>query len=159
MPATRLATQRVEKPWGRHHLWPGFADPAPDAAPVGEVWFQAEGDTRSELLVKYLFTSERRKDNPDVAIVRLEQIYPFPSDLLGEILARYDKVLVPEMNLGQLALLLRARYLVDAIGYNHVRGLPLRSHDIARRIGELIADNDGIEVDLTGVVDPVKGGN
>lgn len=59
MPATRLATQRVEKPWGRHHLWPGFADPAPDAAPVGEVWFQAEGDTRSELLVKYLFTSER----------------------------------------------------------------------------------------------------
>jgi mannose-6-phosphate isomerase len=59
MPATRLATQFVEKPWGRHHLWPGFADPAPGSDPVGEVWFQAKGDTQSELLVKYLFTSER----------------------------------------------------------------------------------------------------
>lgn len=58
MPTTRLHTHRVEKPWGRHDLWPGFADPAPGAAPVGEVWFQADGD-QPELLVKYLFTSER----------------------------------------------------------------------------------------------------
>lgn len=57
MPAQRLSTIRVEKPWGRHRLWPGFADPAPDAEPVGEIWFDAPGDP--ELLVKYLFTSER----------------------------------------------------------------------------------------------------
>ena len=58
MPATLLATHRVEKPWGRHHLWPGFADPAPDGEPVGEIWFQSPGDRAPDLLVKYLFTSE-----------------------------------------------------------------------------------------------------
>jgi mannose-6-phosphate isomerase len=58
MPATLLATRRVDKPWGRHDLWPGFADPAPDASPVGEIWFQEPGGADPELLVKYLFTSE-----------------------------------------------------------------------------------------------------
>jgi mannose-6-phosphate isomerase len=59
MAATLLATHRVEKPWGRHTLWPGFADPSPDAEPVGEVWFQAPGDETPDLLIKYLFTSEK----------------------------------------------------------------------------------------------------
>lgn len=59
MPATLLATHRVEKPWGRHSLWPGFADPAADGDPVGEIWFQTPGDSAPDLLVKYLFTSER----------------------------------------------------------------------------------------------------
>ncbi|RIA44223.1 mannose-6-phosphate isomerase type 1 [Hephaestia caeni] len=59
MPATLLATRRVDKPWGRHILWPGFPDPAPDADPVGEVWFQTPGDANPDLLVKYLFTSEK----------------------------------------------------------------------------------------------------
>ncbi|WP_326524876.1 class I mannose-6-phosphate isomerase [Sphingomonas sp.] len=59
MPVTKLATHRVEKPWGRHRLWPGFADPAPGGEPIGEVWFQAPGDSEPDLLVKYLFTSEK----------------------------------------------------------------------------------------------------
>lgn len=59
MTVKRLTTRRVEKPWGRHSLWPGFADPPADAEPVGEIWFQDEADTTPELLVKYLFTSER----------------------------------------------------------------------------------------------------
>ncbi|UZK70822.1 phosphoheptose isomerase [Sphingomonas sp. S1-29] len=59
MPATLLATHRVEKPWGRHTLWPGFANPAPGGEPVGEVWFQQPGDTSPDLLIKYLFTSEK----------------------------------------------------------------------------------------------------
>jgi mannose-6-phosphate isomerase len=59
MTAKRLTTHRVEKPWGRHHLWPGFPDPAPDEQPVGEIWFQDEGDEAPLLLVKYLFTAER----------------------------------------------------------------------------------------------------
>jgi len=58
MPATLLATRRVEKPWGRRKLWPGFADPAPGAAPIGEIWFQTPGEGDPALLVKYLFTSE-----------------------------------------------------------------------------------------------------
>lgn len=59
MTATLLATHRVEKPWGRHTLWPGFPDPAPDGEPVGEVWFQTPGDAEPDLLIKYLFTSEK----------------------------------------------------------------------------------------------------
>ncbi len=59
MPATLLATKRVEKPWGRHHLYPGFPDPAPDAEPIGEVWFQSPHPEEPELLVKFLFTSEK----------------------------------------------------------------------------------------------------
>ncbi len=57
MSAIRLATIRVEKPWGRTQLWPGFADAS--GAPVGEVWFDAPKGTDAELMVKYLFTSER----------------------------------------------------------------------------------------------------
>lgn len=59
MPATKLETHRVEKPWGRHRLWPGFPDPAPGDDPVGEVWFKTPGDDAPELLIKYLFTSEK----------------------------------------------------------------------------------------------------
>ena len=58
MPATLLHTHRVEKPWGRHDLWPGFEDQPHDKPPVGEVWFQAPGDTTPDLLIKYLFTSQ-----------------------------------------------------------------------------------------------------
>jgi 2-oxoglutarate ferredoxin oxidoreductase subunit alpha len=46
-------------------------------------------------------------------------------------------------------MLLRARYLVDAIGYNHVRGLPLKAADLAEAIGGLVAEAEGVEVDLT----------
>ena len=59
MPATRLATLRVEKPWGRHTLWPGFDDVPAGGAAVGEIWFDAGPGADPELLVKYLFTSER----------------------------------------------------------------------------------------------------
>lgn len=59
MTATLLATHRVEKPWGRHTLWPGFENPAPEGDPVGEIWFQTPGDSTPDLLIKYLFTSEK----------------------------------------------------------------------------------------------------
>jgi mannose-6-phosphate isomerase len=62
MPAIRLDTKRVEKPWGRHDLWPGFDDVPEGAPPIGEVWFQAPqgaGEDDPELLVKYLFTSQK----------------------------------------------------------------------------------------------------
>ncbi|WP_267351205.1 class I mannose-6-phosphate isomerase [Sphingomonas carotinifaciens] len=59
MPATLLHTHRVEKPWGRHSLYPGFEDAPEGGAPIGEVWFQEPGDTTPDLLIKYLFTSEK----------------------------------------------------------------------------------------------------
>lgn len=89
-----------------------------------------------------------RKAGYQVAQVHLRHLNPFPNDL-GEILRRYDKVLVPEMNLGQLSLLLRGKYLVDAVGYNQVRGLPLKAAELAEAIGELVAEAEGVTVDLT----------
>ena len=74
-----------------------------------------------------------------VAQAHLRHLSPFPANI-GEVLARYDKVLVPEINLGQLALLLRGRYLTDVISYNRVRGLPFRAAELAEVIQEVIAD-------------------
>ena len=96
-----------------------------------------------------------RKAGYHVAQAHLRHLNPFPKDL-GEVLARYDKVLVPEMNLGQLSLLLRARYLVDAIGYNHVRGLPLKAAELAEAIGELVAQAEGVPVDLTSAEEAIS---
>jgi len=72
-----------------------------------------------------------------VAQAHLRHLNPFPANT-GEVLRRYDKVLVPEMNLGQLALLVRARYLVDAITYNKVRGLPFSAEELAGVIRDVI---------------------
>jgi mannose-6-phosphate isomerase len=57
MPATKLTTIRVEKPWGRTKLWPGFDNPSGEK--TGEIWFQAPDGTDPDLMVKYLFTSEK----------------------------------------------------------------------------------------------------
>ena len=62
---------------------------------------------------------------------------PLPGNL-GEIFGRYDKVLVPEMNLGQLLMLLRAKYLVDAQGYSKVQGKPFKQSEIERKIEEIL---------------------
>ena len=83
-----------------------------------------------------------------VAHVHVRHLNPFPANL-GGILKSYDKVLVPEMNLGQLSLLVRAKYLVDAVGYNQVRGLPLKAAELAEAIGGLVAEAEGVSVDLS----------
>ena len=62
---------------------------------------------------------------------------PFPLNT-GEVLKRYERVLVPEINLGQLLQLVRAQFLVDAVGYNRMRGLPLRASEVADAIGALV---------------------
>jgi 2-oxoglutarate ferredoxin oxidoreductase subunit alpha len=78
-----------------------------------------------------------RKDGIPIAQAHLRHINPFPANL-GEILARYDKVVVPEMNLGQLAALLRAKYLVDAHSYNQVNGMPFKAEQLATALKETI---------------------
>jgi 2-oxoglutarate ferredoxin oxidoreductase subunit alpha len=62
---------------------------------------------------------------------------PFPRNT-GDVLRRYERVLVPEMNLGQLLKLVRAEFLVDAIGYNRVRGLPFTSTELAEAIEGMV---------------------
>jgi 2-oxoglutarate ferredoxin oxidoreductase subunit alpha len=81
---------------------------------------------------------QTRRAGHAVAQAHLRHLNPFPANL-GDVLRRYDRVLVPEINLGQLALLLRGRYLVDVISYNRVRGLPFRASELAEAIEEVIA--------------------
>ncbi|MGW2373795.1 MULTISPECIES: 2-oxoacid:acceptor oxidoreductase subunit alpha [Kitasatospora] len=71
-----------------------------------------------------------RADGGEIAQAHLRNLNPFPANL-GAVLRSYEKVIVPEMNLGQLALLLRAKYLVDAESYNQVRGLPFKAAQLA----------------------------
>ena len=78
-----------------------------------------------------------RRDGRKVAHAHLRYLNPFARNL-GDVLRRYDKVLVPEMNLGQLLKLIRAEFLVDAVGYNRVSGLPLRRGEVADAIEALI---------------------
>jgi 2-oxoglutarate ferredoxin oxidoreductase subunit alpha len=70
-----------------------------------------------------------RAAGQSIAQVHLRHINPFPSDL-GAILSRYDKVVIPEMNLGQLATLIRAKYLIDALSVTQVRGLPFKADEL-----------------------------
>ncbi len=74
-----------------------------------------------------------------VAQAHLRHLSPFPANL-RDVLFTYDKVLVPEINLGQLALLLRGRFLADVISYNRVRGLPFQAAELADVIQEVIAN-------------------
>jgi 2-oxoglutarate ferredoxin oxidoreductase subunit alpha len=72
-----------------------------------------------------------------VAHAHLRWLNPFPANL-GDVLKSYDRVLIPEMNLGQLLQLIRARYLVDAVGYNRVTGKPFKAGDICDAVEALL---------------------
>ncbi len=74
----------------------------------------------------------------------LTHLFPFPSDL-GEVLRRYKRVLVPEMNMGQLSRLLRAEYLVDAQSLTKVQGAPFKASEIEAAMLALL-DNPSPEV-------------
>ena len=80
-----------------------------------------------------------RKEGKKVAQAHLRYLNPMPRNT-GEVLRSYRKVLVPEMNLGQLALLLRGRYLVDAVGFNQVRGLPFNAPQMQDVINEMLEE-------------------
>jgi 2-oxoglutarate ferredoxin oxidoreductase subunit alpha len=109
----------------------------PDAVPAGD----AEGDV---LIVGWGSTygsitaalrSQRRKGHR-IGHVHLRHLNPLPRNL-GEVLRRYRKVVVPEMNMGQLRWLLRAKYLVDVEGFNKIQGKPFRVSEIEAKIEEL----------------------
>ncbi len=73
----------------------------------------------------------------DVAHIHLRHLNPFPKNL-GELLHQYDKVLIPEMNSGQLLQLIRAKYLVPATGFSKVQGLPFTTQELKTKIIDLL---------------------
>ncbi|MFJ5014207.1 2-oxoacid:acceptor oxidoreductase subunit alpha [Streptomyces griseoluteus] len=80
-----------------------------------------------------------RAAGESIAQAHLRHLNPFPANL-GEVLKGYDKVVVPEMNLGQLATLIRAKYLVDARSFNQVNGMPFKAEQLATALKEAIDD-------------------
>ncbi|MGH3131424.1 MAG: 2-oxoacid:acceptor oxidoreductase subunit alpha, partial [Gaiellaceae bacterium] len=78
-----------------------------------------------------------RQEGGRVAQAHLHYLNPFPRNT-GDVLRTYERILVPEMNLGQLLKLVRAEFLVDAVGYNRVRGVPFRSSEIAEAIEAML---------------------
>ena len=78
-----------------------------------------------------------RAQGGSVAHVHLRYLNPFPANL-GEIIARFEKVLVPELNRGQLRMVLRAEFLVDAIGLNKIQGKPFAIREVVEKIEALL---------------------
>ncbi|MGW5666877.1 2-oxoacid:acceptor oxidoreductase subunit alpha [Micromonospora sp. NPDC003776] len=72
-----------------------------------------------------------------IAQAHLRHLAPMPANL-GDVLASYERVVIPEMNLGQLAHVIRARFLIDAIGYNQVRGLPFTAAELETMLEEVV---------------------
>jgi 2-oxoglutarate ferredoxin oxidoreductase subunit alpha len=93
-----------------------------------------------------------------VAQAHLRHLNPFPANT-GEVLGRYQRVLIPEMNLGQLRKLLRAEFLVDAVGYNRVRGLPFKGDELAAVIELHLSELGDGGYDGAGLTALTKGAN
>ncbi|MGB2625681.1 MAG: 2-oxoacid:acceptor oxidoreductase subunit alpha [Candidatus Acidiferrum sp.] len=110
----------------------------PPAVPAGD----QEGDL---LIVSWGSTfgaitqsvkTHRGKDRK-IGHLHLRYLNPFPENL-GEVLKRYKKILVPELNMGQLSWMLRAKYLVDAIGLNKIQGRPFKQNELDQKIEEVL---------------------
>jgi 2-oxoglutarate/2-oxoacid ferredoxin oxidoreductase subunit alpha len=84
-----------------------------------------------------------RRQGLPVSRAHLRYLNPFPKNL-GEVLARFDKVLIPEMNLGQLSLLVRGRYLKDAISFTKVQGRPFTRQEILEKIQQILEPDTNV---------------
>jgi 2-oxoglutarate/2-oxoacid ferredoxin oxidoreductase subunit alpha len=93
-----------------------------------------------------------RRSGRSVAQIHLRHLNPMPADV-GDILSRYDRVVCPEMNLGQLAMLLRAKYLIDIESHTQVRGLPFRAAELAAVLQDAIDATHGAPLGA----DPIGG--
>lgn len=80
---------------------------------------------------------QTRAEGKSVSHAHLRYLNPFPKNL-GDVLARFERVLIPENNMGQLKLLVRGRFLVDAVGLNKVTGQPFKIREVAAKIGEMV---------------------
>jgi len=83
--------------------------------------------------------NEFQQQGKSVSHVHLRHLNPLPADL-GEIMSRFEKILVPEMNMGQLLRVLRADYLVDAVGLNKIQGRPFKVSEISARIARMLEE-------------------
>jgi 2-oxoglutarate/2-oxoacid ferredoxin oxidoreductase subunit alpha len=116
----------------------GIVQDVPDAVPagdsMGDLLIVAWGSTHGPITAAL---KAQRAKGRRIGHVHLRHLNPLPKNL-GEVLNRYDQVLVPEMNMGQLVMLLRAKYLVDAVSYGKIQGKPFQQAEIERKIEEML---------------------
>jgi 2-oxoglutarate/2-oxoacid ferredoxin oxidoreductase subunit alpha len=114
------------------------ANDIPDVVPAGDasgdLLIVAWGSTHGPITAA--MQSQREKGR-SIGHVHLRHLNPLPTNL-GDVIKRYKKVLVPEMNMGQLVMVLRAKFLVDAQGYNKIQGKPFKTSEIEQKIEELL---------------------
>jgi 2-oxoglutarate ferredoxin oxidoreductase subunit alpha len=103
---------------------------------AGDLLLLGWGSTEGAMVGAY---EELRREGRSVARAHLRHLNPFPRNL-GEVLKRYRNILVPELNTGQLALLLRARYLIDVISYPKMQGKPFKIAEIKARAEEILGE-------------------
>ncbi|MGA9884006.1 MAG: 2-oxoacid:acceptor oxidoreductase subunit alpha [Candidatus Acidiferrales bacterium] len=111
-------------------------DVVPAGDPDGDLLIVAWGSTYGPVTAAL---KAQRDQGSKIGHVHLRHLNPLPKNL-GEVIGRYDRVLVPEMNMGQLLMLLRAKYLVDAQGLNKIQGKPFKQSEIERKIEQILAD-------------------
>jgi len=109
-------------------------DVVPAGDPDGDLLIVGWGSTYGAITAAL---AGQREEGRRIGHVHLRHLNPLPSNL-GDVLGRYRRVLVPELNMGQLLWLLRARYLVDAVGYPKVQGKPFKQSEIAAKIEEIL---------------------
>src|SRR5262250_1948670 len=107
----------------------------PAGDPDGDLLIVAWGSTHGSITAA---VNSERELGPRIGHVHLRHLNPFPRNL-GEVLKRYRKVLVPELNMGQLVWLLRAKFLVNAIGLNKIQGRPFKQSELEQKISELLS--------------------
>jgi len=113
-------------------------DVVPAGDPDGDLLIVAWGSTYGAITAAM---KTQREKGLRIGHAHLRFLNPLPRNL-GELFKRYRKVLVPEMNLGQLLLLLRAKYLVDAQGYNKIQGQPFKISELENKIQEIVGSKD-----------------
>ena len=102
--------------------------------PQGELLVLGWGSTYGAIITA---VHRAQADGLSVSAAHLRYLNPFPKNL-GDVLSQFENVLIPEMNLGQLRLLIRARYLIDAEGLNRMTGRPLKTAEVAAKIQSLV---------------------
>src|SRR5215813_4049321 len=110
-------------------------DIVPAGDPEGDLLIVAWGSTHGSITAA---VNSQREQGHRIGHVHLRHLNPFPRNL-GDVLKRYKKVLVPELNMGQLLWLLRARFLVNAIGLNKIQGRPFKQAELEQKISELLS--------------------
>src|SRR5579864_20926 len=110
-------------------------DVVPSGDPDGDLLIIGWGSTYGSITAAL---KTQRAAGHRIGHVHLRYLNPLPRNL-GQVMERYNKVLVPEMNMGQLSMILRAKYLVDAEGYNKIQGQPFKQAELEAKIEEVLS--------------------